>query len=126
MADQVKYTQKLKGKKVLVIGGSSGIGFSVAEALVENGATVIVSSSNPSRVEQTVAKLQKAYPSSASRVSGHACNLGDDEKLEANIVELLEKTGKCDHIVHTAGDALAQMPLAEVRCSPAHMIGSEY
>lgn len=88
--------------------------------------TVIVSSSNPSRVEQTVTKLQKAYPSSASRVTGHACNLGDEEKLEANIVELLEKTGKCDHIVHTAGDSLAQMPLAEVRCSPSHVTGIEY
>ncbi len=59
-------------------------------------------------------KLQKAYPSASSRVSGHACNLGDEDKLESNIVDLLEKTGKCDHIIHTAGDALAQMPLAEV------------
>ena len=91
-----------------------GIGFAVAEALVENGSIVIVSSSNPSRVEQTVQKLQKSYPSSSSNVSGQVCNLGDEAKLEDNIVGLFEKTGKVDHIVYTAADALAQMPLKDV------------
>lgn len=130
MPDQVKYTQKLKDAKVLVIGGSSGrythaidlcpvliddlgIGYSVAEALAENGAEVIVSSSNPSRVEQTVSSLQKAYPSASSKISGHACNLGDESTLESNIVELFEKVGKLDHVVYTAGDALASMSLEE-------------
>lgn len=58
--------------------------------------------------------LQKAYPSASSRISGYACNLGDENTLESNIVKLLDQTGKCDHIVHTAGDALAAMPIAEV------------
>ena len=91
-----------------------GIGYCVAEALVENGAHVVVSSSNPSRVEQTVSRLKKAYPSASSRVRGHACNLGDEATLDANIMDLLEKTGKVDHIVHTAGDSLAMKPLSEI------------
>lgn len=131
MADQQKFTQKLKDAKVLVIGGSSGslnvstymniptniaigIGYSVAEALLENNATVIVSSSNPNRVEQTVSKLQKSYPSAKSRVSGHACNLGDESSLESNIKSLFEKVGKLDHVIYTAGDTLAQMSLSDV------------
>ena len=81
---------------------------------MENGCKVIVSSSNPSRVEQTVQKLQKAYPSNSSNVSGHVCNLGDESKLEQNIVELLAKTGKVDHIIYTAADALAQMSLDSI------------
>ena len=133
MADQVKYTQKLKGSKVLVIGGSSGtsllyhiaatisqtdeiigIGYSVAEALVENGSEVIVSSSNPSRVEKTVSTLKKAYPSASSKISGHACNLGEESTLEKNVVELFEKVGKLDHVIYTAGDALASMSIEDV------------
>ncbi|KAK3715120.1 hypothetical protein LTR37_007330 [Vermiconidia calcicola] len=114
MPNQVKYTQKLKDAKVLVVGGTSGIGYCVAEALVENGVHVTVSSSNQSRVEQTISRLQKAYPSAESRVSGHACNLGDEDTLESNIVDLLEKVGKVDHIIYTAGDALASMKLSEV------------
>lgn len=88
MADQVKYTQKLKGDKVLVIGGSAGmlahrptisryseakipdllgIGYGVAEACLESGCTVIISSSNKERVDNAVSKLQGLYPSAKVR-----------------------------------------------------------
>ncbi|KAK5170691.1 uncharacterized protein LTR77_005281 [Saxophila tyrrhenica] len=114
MADQVKYTQKLKDAKVLVIGGSSGIGYAVAEALIENGCHVTISASNPKKAESTVDRLTKSYPSAKSRIAGQSCNLGDEATLESNITSLLEKVGKVDHIVHTAGDALASMELANV------------
>ena len=92
----------------------SGIGFGVAEALVENGSVVTVSSSNATRVQETVEKLKKSYPSASSRISGHACNLGDEATLEDNVKALFEKVGKLDHVVFTAGDSLAQMELATV------------
>jgi len=114
MPDQVKYTQKLKDAKVLVIGGSSGIGYAVAEALLENGSVVVISSSNPERVESTISKLKKAYPSAESKISGHACNLGDESTVEANIAELFEKVGKLEHVVYTAGDPLAMMELDSI------------
>lgn len=38
MSDQVKYTNKLVGSRILVVGGTSGLGFAAAEALLENGA----------------------------------------------------------------------------------------
>ncbi|KAK3073302.1 hypothetical protein LTR53_005254 [Teratosphaeriaceae sp. CCFEE 6253] len=117
MIDQVKYTNKLKGVRVLVIGGSSGIGFGVAEALVENGSVVIISSSNPDRVQKTIERLTSAYPSAKSRISGHACNLGDQATVEDNIKDLFEtvaKDEKLDHVVYTAGDALAQMSITEI------------
>lgn len=38
MGDQQKYTSKLNGTRFLVVGGTSGIGFSVAEAMLEHGA----------------------------------------------------------------------------------------
>ena len=90
---------------------------------MENGCKVIVSSSNPSRVEQTVKKLRQSYPSNASNVSGHACNLGDEKSIEKNLVELLEKSGKLDHIVYTAADALAQMPLDTIDIEKIHKAG---
>lgn len=92
---------------------NSGLGFSVAEALVENGCTVIVSSSNEGKVKQTVERLSKAYPSASSQISGQACNLGDESALESNIATLFEKVGKLDHVVFTAGDSLAVKSVAE-------------
>jgi len=40
-----KYISKLQRKRVLVVGGTAGIGFCMAEASVEYGAIVVVASS---------------------------------------------------------------------------------
>jgi NAD(P)-dependent dehydrogenase (short-subunit alcohol dehydrogenase family) len=112
MSDQQKYTAKLHGTKVLIIGGSSGIGFAVAEASIEHGAKVIISSSNEGRVQDAVKKLQSSYPSRKADISGVACNLKSEE-VEGNIVKLLERSGVVDHIVFTAGDGLATIPMEE-------------
>lgn len=100
-----------------------GIGYGVAEALVENGSTVIVSSSNPSRVESTVEKLKKSYPSATSRISGHACNLGEEASLEDNIKNLFEAVGQLDHVVYTAGDALAMMEIDSIDLAKVKQAG---
>ena len=115
MADAKKYTNKLEGKRILVIGGTSGIGYAVAEASVEYGADVTVSSSSTAKVQKTIDSLIKAYPSAKSRVHGFACDLSTPE-LDGNIKKLLEDTtaaagGKLDHIAYTAGDSLTQTGL---------------
>lgn len=128
MTDQTKYTNKLAGARILIIGGTSGLGFAVAEACVEQGAAeVIVSSSNASRVEETLKRLKAAYPratSSTTALRGYACNLNPSkaEELEGNIERLFQQvspegssgTTQLDHVIYTAGDALAVKPLAEV------------
>ncbi|PNS18049.1 hypothetical protein CAC42_4008 [Sphaceloma murrayae] len=117
MSDSRKYTSKLEGKRILVIGGSSGIGYGVAEASLEYGAHVAISSSSQSRIDTAVASLIESYPSAKPRISGYAYSMGDQASLEANIVSLLDKAtanAKLDHVVWTAGDQLAIAPLAEL------------
>lgn len=76
---------------------------------------MVISSSNPERVQKSIKKLQEAYPSAASRITGHACDLGTESTLEANIKELFEKVGDgIDHVIHTAGDSLAVKALPEI------------
>lgn len=113
MPDQQKYTNKLEGKRVLILGGSAGIGYGVAEASLEYGAKVFISSSNSKRVDAAVTKLQEAYPSKASNIKGFACDLGSNE-VEANLATLMKQVGDVEHVAYTAGDALAMMPLKEV------------
>ena len=103
-----KYSSKLHSKRVLVLGGTSGIGFCVAEACVEYGATVIVSSSQQSKVDDTLSRLKHSYPDSSDQILGHACDLSNEENLEANLTALLDfATDKGKHkinsIVSTAG-----------------------
>jgi len=109
MSQQQKYN-KLAGKHVLIIGGTSGIGFGVAEASIESGAVVTVSSSRETSIQSTLSRLTKAYPSSKPR--GFTCDLSTDD-CEKNIEKLFEQTGKVDHIVFTAGDSLAITPLQD-------------
>ncbi|KAL1296678.1 hypothetical protein AAFC00_000156 [Neodothiora populina] len=123
MADQFKYTNKLADKHVLIIGGSSGIGYGVAEGALEHGARVTISSSNPQRCSDAVEKLKKAYPSAVDRVVGYAASMGDEQTLEANIEKLFEQTGKVDHVVYTAGDSLAMIPIKEVTLGPLKQAG---
>ncbi|KAH7312062.1 hypothetical protein BKA65DRAFT_610163 [Rhexocercosporidium sp. MPI-PUGE-AT-0058] len=109
MATQ-KYN-KLAGKHVLIVGGNSGIGYAVAEASIESGASVTISSSSSTRAIAGINSLKTSYPS--AKVSGHACDLSKPI-LETDIEALFEKTGKVDHIVFTAGDKLAQLPIEEI------------
>jgi NAD(P)-dependent dehydrogenase (short-subunit alcohol dehydrogenase family) len=105
MPDQQKYTNKLEGKRVLVVGGSAGIGYGVAEATLEYGAKVIISSSNPKRIEAAIQRLQAAYPSKAANIKGYTCDLGGED-VEANLAALLKQAGDVDHVVFSAGDML--------------------
>lgn len=110
-AHNLKYLSKLRGKRVLILGASSGIGFCIAEAAVEHGAQVILSSSNQDKLDKAVARLQTAYPDLIQKqpLITHTCDLSDSEHLERNLIDLLEaatQSGKLNHIAWTAGDAL--------------------
>lgn len=131
-----KFTNKLEGKRVLVFGGTSGIGFAIVEGCVEQGATVIISGSNTPKLEKTVERLTAAYPDiPKSRYIIHACDLGDATNQEANIKALFEavtnggKT-KVNHVAYTAGDARKTVPIAEMtaqdfyRACTVRVIGS--
>lgn len=120
MADQQKYMNKLNGSRILIIGGSSGLGYAVAEATLEHGANVTISSSNPQRVLSKVEQLKESYPSAANRIHGLAADLSNPDTVEQEIENLFKSTikslegGKLDHVIFTAGDALAMMELKDL------------
>jgi NAD(P)-dependent dehydrogenase (short-subunit alcohol dehydrogenase family) len=106
-----KYTKKLNGKRVLILGATSGIGFAVAEACFEYGANIIISGSHSERLEKTVQRLRENYGTVESRVHTHTCDLSDEANLESNVEKLLQAatengTHKLNHIAFTAGDSI--------------------
>jgi NAD(P)-dependent dehydrogenase (short-subunit alcohol dehydrogenase family) len=82
----------LEGKRVIVVGGSSGIGFAVAELARAQGANVVVGSSTETRVNAAVERLQG--------VTGRVIELRD----EASVAGFFAEVGGFDHLVMTAGD----------------------
>jgi NAD(P)-dependent dehydrogenase (short-subunit alcohol dehydrogenase family) len=119
MASFQKYN-KLANKHVLIIGGSSGIGYAVAEASLSCSASVTISSSSAPRIKAAIASLQASYP--GSHVRGFPCDLSKPS-LEADLTALFEQVGRVDHIVFTAGDALATVPLQDATLERIHAAG---
>lgn len=111
-----KYTSKLHDSRVLIFGGTSGMGFCVAEAAIEHGADVCICGSKQAKLEGAISRLQAAYPDSASKVSGHVCDLSQPDALESNLETALQfasADSMIDHIVFTSGDAVNIVPIAE-------------
>jgi len=120
-----KYANKLQGKRVLVLGGTSGIGFCVAEACVEFGAIVTVASSRQEKIDKTIKRVTNSYPEAESRISGHPCDLASLE-VEGQLKTLFEfatKDGKLDHIVNTAGDSFGLIKLADITPEDVQKLG---
>ena len=92
----------LAGKRVVILGGSSGIGLAVAEQASAQGADVVIVSRNPDRV-------QKAVQSLGGRVEGQTADLSDERAVAA----LFKKLGPLDHLVYTAADSLQLRGLAD-------------
>ena len=85
----------LHNKRVVILGGSSGIGLAVAEQAASQGAKLVIASSNAERV-------QKAIESLGGNAQGHTLDLSDEQAVET----LFAKLGAFDHLVFTAGDSL--------------------
>src|ERR1700741_1680340 len=98
---QIENHSELSGKRIVVLGGSSGIGLAVAQQVVAGGGRAIIASSNADRGKQAVATLD-------GHAEGHALDLSN----EGDIQNFFQKIGDFDHLVFTAGDTLQLNVLA--------------
>jgi NAD(P)-dependent dehydrogenase (short-subunit alcohol dehydrogenase family) len=99
-------TQQYRGKHVVVIGGSTGIGLATASALVEGGATVLVTG----RSERNLGEARRALGAGAHVVRSDITSLHEIDQL-ADTVRLT--LGEIDFLFVNAGIAQLE-PFAEV------------
>ena len=92
----------LEGQTVLVVGGSSGLGYSTAKlSLLSKASLVIIASSNKSKVDAAVARLVQDTEVSKEKVKGEVV----DAKKSEEVRSLMERVGEIDHLVWTCGDS---------------------
>ncbi|KAL5489725.1 hypothetical protein ACEPAI_4557 [Sanghuangporus weigelae] len=97
----------LAGKTVLIVGGSSGIGYGVAKAsLLSRASKVIIASSSKAKVEAALVRLKDDIVETGSIVEGTASGEVVDAKDSKNVKDLLGRVGEIDHLVWTSGDSL--------------------
>lgn len=102
----VNQHQQTCGKNILLIGGTSGIGFAVAQKVFQEGAYITISSSSKDKITNAVERLRATSPEHASNVKTYAADISVKENIEATVEGLLKYAAQdttIDHVVFTAG-----------------------
>src|SRR5208283_3216065 len=93
-------TSELKDKVAVVTGGSRGIGFSIAQALLAEGANVFICGRDPNSLLTALEKLRSASP---ANVDGSAADVRNYEDCRKLIRAAAERFGGLDILVNNAG-----------------------
>ena len=94
---------RLKDKKIVVLGGTSGIGLGVAEVAIREGATVVVAGNSQAGADKAAAQL-------GDHAQALAFDIGDEAAVKAAFASI----GAFDHLVTTAAK-LTYAPLGELK-----------
>lgn len=74
-----EYGHRFKDKRVVILGGTSGIGFATAEAAAREGANLVVVSSKKEKVDRAVSRLPEG-------TEGYAVDLTNEEQVRTFLV----------------------------------------
>lgn len=103
---------KLAGQHVIVVGGSSGIGLAVANAVLAEGGRVTIVGRSRERLARAREQLGD---------DERVCATTADISVETDVVRMFDEAGEFDHLVTTAVDA-AYRPIAELEMDDAQRV----
>ena len=99
----------LKGKVALVTGSAHGIGYSMAKALYNAGATVVVNSSSQASLEKGL----KEYENDGIKVHGYVFDVTNENQVNSAISLIEKEVGVIDILVNNAG-IIKRIPMCEM------------
>ena len=106
-----KYTNfSLEGKIALVTGAVYGIGFAIAKAYAEAGATIVFND----RTQENMEKGLKNYADAGiTKVHGYVCDVTDEDAVNAMVAQIEKEVGVIDILVNNAG-IIKRIPMTEM------------
>ncbi len=92
------HQQTFHGKKLLVVGGSSGIGFATAQQVLQGGGAVVIVGSKADKTREAQAQLAQW-----GSVAAYTADLTDDAALQNLLGSLQQEHADIDLLVNAAG-----------------------
>ena len=91
----------LKGKRALVFGGASGIGWSIVEHLCEQGVEVYFFDIDKKEAQKTIYRIKKKKFRIPTFIK---CNIKKIQKYKTSILNIIKKKGPIDILVNNASN----------------------
>ena len=92
---------RLKDKIAIITGASRGIGFSIAEAFVKEGAKIALCASTDANAEKAAAKLKEKY--SSAEIFPVGVNMSDGNAIADMVKKVVDHWGTVNILVNNAG-----------------------
>lgn len=99
----------LEGKVALVTGASYGIGFAIATAFAEAGATIVFNDIKQELVDKGLA----SYAEKGIKAHGYVCDVTDEDAVNAFVKQVEEEVGVIDILVNNAG-IIKRIPMCDM------------
>lgn len=91
---------EIAGKTALITGGSKGIGFGIAEAMLKNGMNVAITSRSQQAADEAAEKLSTSGSGEVVAIEADVRNANSQKEA---IEKVLKKWGKLDVVIANAG-----------------------
>ena len=91
---------KATAKSAVVTGGTRGIGYAIARALLQHGFRVFICGTNPEGVERAVRNLSAAH---GDCVAGAVCDVRNPEAVRGMMLDAARRFGGLDVLINNAG-----------------------
>jgi NAD(P)-dependent dehydrogenase (short-subunit alcohol dehydrogenase family) len=101
----------MKGKVVVITGGTSGIGEVAAETLAQMGARIILVARNKSRADATIVRLRRSGPGVAHSV--YFADLSRLAEMKRLAAEIADREPRVDILINNAGALFGTRRLTE-------------
>jgi NAD(P)-dependent dehydrogenase (short-subunit alcohol dehydrogenase family) len=105
---------RLDGKTALVTGGSRGIGQAIAQAFVDAGASVMLTSRRAEGLTTSAAAIEAARTDRTGEVAWTVANAGDPEQASACCQTTVDRFGSIDILVNNAATNPYYGPIIDI------------